>query len=149
MIRKTLTICSLIGLLLSVVMWGVSYWNFWYSWDFNSIEVNEGAISFEYFHNMTMADDIIWGWTGFNTLSTKWRPRFEYDDSHDGSWEVIVPFWPTVLFCSALLWFLPLRRRKRKKLGLCLKCGYDLRASKDRCPECGEEFVSTSVASRG
>jgi len=32
------------------------------------------------------------------------------------------------------------KRRKRLMLRLCLKCGYDLRGSKNRCPECGQEF---------
>ncbi len=55
-----------------------------------------------------------------------------------------LPLWiPTLVFGSLFCACRPLtfhRRRKRKKLGLCVKCGYDLRASKDRCPECGTEF---------
>lgn len=56
-----------------------------------------------------------------------------------------VPLWP--LAAAAAL--LPLAtahrltrqramRRREERRGLCSRCGYDLRASKDRCPECGK-----------
>ena len=40
------------------------------------------------------------------------------------------------------IFYLPMhRRRERKKLGLCLECGYDLRGLGElRCPECNTPF---------
>ena len=42
--------------------------------------------------------------------------------------------YPTIAFIRG-----PLRRYRRRKRGLCVMCGYDLRGSPGRCPECGSE----------
>jgi len=37
------------------------------------------------------------------------------------------------------------RERKRLATGLCIQCGYDLRASAERCPECGNSTPTAAV----
>ncbi len=55
---------------------------------------------------------------------------------------ITIPLWvPMLLFGAMPLWRLvnlPARRRRsRIAAGRCAACGYDLRATPDRCPECG------------
>jgi hypothetical protein len=56
---------------------------------------------------------------------------------------VVIPYWFLLALATPLqLRWLPgrLRSRRRRRLaaaGRCPTCGYDLRGTPDRCPECG------------
>ena len=58
-------------------------------------------------------------------------------------WNLQVPYW-LVLAAAAVptvaclgVWRSGRRARRRARAGMCVSCGYDLRASGDTCPECG------------
>ncbi len=196
MIRKTLTILSLLGLLLSVGLWGVSYYRVMLVLPSlrHKIHLHRGTVTLQALMEPTMPDDwlrlarrrldtpavlrtraflgvgrtathtsttrngvvtehytyfypghTIGGFRSLNTLWTLSYRRFRAGSSTEMI-ELRLPLWiPTAAFSAYPVYLLtPLhRRRKRKKLGLCVNCGYDLRASKDRCPECGNEFQTT------
>jgi hypothetical protein len=93
----------------------------------------------------------------FNTWANHWQPAihafagFGWESSNDrvvanhlaakaSSMRVSIPMW----FLVAMFAILPfngirkmLRALSRSQHGLCTYCGYDLRATPDRCPECG------------
>jgi hypothetical protein len=79
-----------------------------------------------------------WEWRGF-----AWR-QVRNTGSGVLHGHGVIPFWAVALATT----FLPLgwigsrwrsrtRRRRLHRKGVCLQCGYDLRATPERCPECG------------
>lgn len=88
---------------------------------------------------------------GLPWLAADWRYLgFGFEDRYVLT--VRIPFWfLAILALATPAWWLRtlIRNRASATLGLCRRCGYDLRASKERCPECGTPNpVQTTGGSR-
>ena len=173
MLRKTITILSLIGLLLSVGLWGVSYWYVIVSYaparcsifltnghlaftyqtrspTFDAKQVAQGLENYfesEGLDTVSLGGAVI-GWMGTETMTTTWW-RFTFEHTN-GDTEVGLPLWvPCLVFSVLPAYAVALfhRRRKRRWLGLCVKCGYSLRTlTRPRCPECDTPFSEKLLA---
>ena len=83
---------------------------------------------------------------GFDARHTLWTPRtgFRSDD-----WRVAFRPWLAIALLLVLpaLWLNTRRKvRRARRRGLCPTCGYDLRASPERCPECGRTATTPMPA---
>jgi hypothetical protein len=85
------------------------------------------------------------------------QPYFEIDASNHmvlvaKQMGFAIPYW--VAWAMWIPLFFPAARLRRQRIlrdrigkGLCVECGYDLRATPDRCPECGTVPPKKEIAS--
>ena len=85
-----------------------------------------------------------WGFAAMDEEGETFGGRARFTAAMVPMWCAIVPFlilptpwcWRTIVHC------------RRGRRGLCLACGYDLRATPERCPECGTVVRADSNSAR-
>ena len=108
--------------------------------------------------------DSFWG-TSYEGMGFWWmRNRGESDEPdylekpRTRAWSdhlVVVPWWSLATLSlilpavRALASVRRMRRRRHEKSGLCSACGYDLRATPGRCPECGHQPSPAGMLLKG
>jgi hypothetical protein len=83
------------------------------------------------------------GWMAWLGIDWKWTDNSSVGaQGHYVYHELFfcVPYWLLIALTGGIGWGIgrrPRLVRRRIKRGLCVACGYDVRATPDRCPECG------------
>jgi hypothetical protein len=67
-------------------------------------------------------------------IRDQWHERLDVTVGSMPYWPLLVPFLVLPLARCRARW----RRARRRWAGQCLACGYDIRATPERCPECGK-----------
>ncbi len=152
---NALTILSLLLCVGTSVLWGRSHFNrdiFGYAFGpgFNrsvSLASQRAQISISYSWGTTgyYPGGLSWAtdewpyaefspsWRRFGIESPVRRSGYSYRQAYLPHWSLAVLFGvlPTIYLLRKI------RSRRLKRIGHCPTCGYDLRATPDRCPECG------------
>ena len=163
-----LSVLSLLLCLATLALWVRSYWrvdSVGYSkvsgvlWTWSSAESRAGRITL--FQNSVHSDFVpaeFRGWQVFASTDYKTplgpSTFFGFGTTADKLFYaqygkgVYFPHW----FLALLFAILPalylrafIRSRRVQRLGLCRLCGYDLRATPERCPECGAENATAET----
>ncbi len=159
-ILSALTVLSVVLCMASGVMWARSCW-FRDTWSLTgasrySIESSGGAVSFNHYSFTSVpmfrsqnAGPIVPTPVPYSdhwTLEFTSRAYREYG-GWAKQWSAIGfdygnrgPYWLPLLLTAVVVARIRLIQRKALRLesaGICGKCGYDLRATPERCPECG------------
>ncbi len=136
---KLALVSVIAGLVLSTGLWAVSYLNITYRGTNTRTTLSYGRVNW-HLHKWYKSRETQWEIEGLRThrpFQTTWYLLYKWNDRLV---LLVLPMWiPTLIFGTALCGCLALpahRRHRRRKRGLCVGCGYDLRGSSVRCPEC-------------
>lgn len=94
-----------------------------YTWQFDSRPVPPAGVLY-----MRL------GFNWFSAIDLKMVPGATSKEAR-----LFIPYWALLLatLITPIAWILHRRRQRNAQPGICKICGYDLRATPDRCPECG------------
>jgi len=144
---KLLTVSSLLGLVISVLLWALCSLNIHWVLPDQRTEVylQFGGIAIGQYDALFAQPSRIYSFSkstpGFTLMPYVCLERVQQIPSFAPQIFVVVPLWiPTLLFAiyPAVSVGRFVRRRGRKRRGVCVNCGYSLKMlTVPRCPECG------------
>jgi hypothetical protein len=78
--------------------------------------------------------------TGWDFGGVRYEELSDPAFTDEVAWAYAIPYWPLIILTAVLPAIRLCARSRESKMrasGLCSSCGYDLRATPERCPECG------------